>query len=130
MGGDALYYSEAVLSSHSQAISLYRSECEKVGAGGKIDDEVVKRCTAVADLCEVTSYESHLVRSLRKAELADRSESIVKYNTLFAHLANDVVLAQLTEGAAAVLQSAPPKTSKKDSEKKEKAAAAAAAKKK
>ncbi len=47
---------------------------------------MVERGTDIGKACDLTAYESHLCRTLRKTTEEQRIEGIVKYSSLFAHV--------------------------------------------
>jgi hypothetical protein len=66
-------------------VQHYRAECAKFGAMALVDDTVCKKAEEVGKACDVTAFESHLCRSLKKEE-AEKGDSIAKYASLFAHV--------------------------------------------
>ncbi len=90
-----------------QAVSLYKTEVERWGGGKLIDESLISKACDIESSCEATAYESHIARSLRKTDEAQRSESLVKYSTLYAHVPESAVHALLWKAAKDCLAAKP-----------------------
>jgi hypothetical protein len=84
------------------ALDTYDQELAKWGAEAMRDDGLVTKLNETSDFAQVTAFESHLCRCLRKPVEA-QLESVQKYMTLFASVPSSAVLPQLWKAAQDIL---------------------------
>jgi hypothetical protein len=89
-----------------QAVTLFQSNLAKWGVQASVDQDVVQKATDLGTACEITAYESHLVRSFLKEGDAVIT-GVTKYSLLFAHLPEDKLCTLLVQAVKDALQAAP-----------------------